>query len=124
MKQCRGWMALAVLAASALGAQAQRVMVKFQNNTDHAVWATVYEYANHAAKTGEGCILPHKTESIQGYKSPFKYYVLVEVKASATSCADPSNLMSRDAGRFENLKLKIDPLFSRDGTMVKIDIHN
>ena len=124
MKHGTRWMALSVLAASALGAQAQRVMVKFQNNTDHAVWATVYEYANHAAKTGEGCVLPHKTESIQGYKSPFKYYVLVEVKASATSCADPSNILSRDAGRFENLNLKIDPLFSRDGTMVKIDIHN
>jgi len=98
--------------------------VRFQNNTDHAVWATVYEYAHHAAKTGEGCVLPHKTGSIQGYKSPFKYYVLVEVKASATSCADPSNLLSRDAGRFDNLNLKIDPLYSRDGTMVKIDIHN
>ena len=124
MKQYTGWMALAILAASALGAQAQRVMVQFQNNTDHAVWATVYEYAHHAAKTGEGCVLPHKTESIQGYKSPFKYYVLVEVKASATSCADPSNILSRDAGRFDNLNLKIDPLYSRDGTMVKIDIHN
>ena len=124
MKHGTRWMALSVLAASALGAQAQRVMVKFQNNTDHAVWATVYEYANHAAKTGEGCVLPHKTESIQGYKSPFKYYVLVEVKASATSCADPSNILSRDAGRFDNLNLKIDPLFSRDGTMVKIDVHN
>ena len=124
MKQCTRWMALAVLAASALGAQAQRVQVKVQNNTDHAVWATVYEYPNHAAKTGEGCILPHKTESIQGYKSPFKYYVLVEVKASATSCADPSNILSRDAGRFDNLNLKIDPLYSRDGTMTKIDIRN
>ena len=124
MKHGTRWMALSVLAASALGAQAQRVMVKFQNNTDHAVWATVYEYANHAAKTGQGCVLPHKTETIQGYKSPFKYYVLVEVKASATSCADPSNILSRDAGRFDNLNLKIDPLFSRDGTMVKIDIHN
>ena len=124
MKHGTGWMALAVLAASALGAQAQRVQVKVQNNTDHAIWATVYEYANRAAKTGEGCVLPHKTEPIQGYKSPFKYYVLVEVKASATSCADPSNIMSRDAGRFEGLNLKIDPLFSRDGTMVKLDIHN
>ncbi len=124
MKQGTGWMALAVLAASALGAQAQRVQVKVQNNTDHAVWATVYEYANRAAKTGEGCVLPHTTEPIQGYKSPFKYYVLVEVKASATSCADHSNLLSRDAGRFENLNLKIDPLYSRDGTMVKLDIHN
>ena len=124
MKHGTGWMALAVLAASALGAQAQRVMVQFHNNTDHAVWATVYEYPNHAAKTGEGCILPHKTESIQGYKSPFKYYVLVEVKASATSCADPSNILSRDAGRFDNLNLKIDPLYSRDGKMVKIDVHN
>jgi len=124
MKHGTGWMALAVLAASTLGAQAQRVQVKVQNNTDHAVWATVYEYAHHAAKTGEGCVLPHTTEPIQGYKYPFKYYVLVEVKASATSCADPSNILSRDAGRFENLNLKIDPLYSRDGTMTKIDIRN
>ena len=80
-----------------------RGFVSVSNDSKHAIWVTLYGQSGRGNNAARGCAEPGKTVILRNSafgKSIRKYWVLAEVKASATSCADHSNIYTKDMGPY------------------------